>query len=122
MKKIMICSFIIASVLLIFSCDKPDALKEEAYLEIENNSSSYNITGVYYANSAYGSNRISSNIGPGKSKTFTLNAEDDYIYNIKVTSDNPNASEYSNDDIHFYEDRRITVKLLDDKWDDYYPW
>ena len=122
MKKIKICSLIIASTLLIFSCDKPDAFKEEAYLEIENNSTSYNITGVYYANSGYGSNRISSNIGPGGSKTFTLDAEDDYIYNIKVTSDNPNASEYSNEDVHFYDDRRITVRLLDDEWDTYYPW
>lgn len=122
MKKIKICSLIIASALLIFSCDKPDALKEEAFLEIENNSISYNITGVYYANSGYGSNRISSNIGPGSSKTFTLNAEDDYIYNIKVTSDNPNAQEYSNEDVHFYDDRRITIRLLDDEWDTYYPW
>lgn len=122
MKKLTICSLILASTLLILSCDKPDVLKEEAFLEIENNSSSYNITGVYYANSGYGSNRISSNIGPGGSKTFTLSAEDDYIYNIKVTSDNPDAQEYSNDDVHFYDDRRITVKLLNDGWDDYYPW
>ena len=122
MKKLSICSLILASTLLILSCDTPDALKEEAFLEIENNSSSYNITGVYYANSGYGSNRISSNIGPGGSKTFTLNAEDDYIYNIMVTSDNSGLSDYTFDDVHFYDDRRITVKLLDDEWDDYYPW
>ena len=106
----------------ISSCDKPDALNEEAFLEIENSSASYNITGVYYANSGYGSNRISTNIGPGGSKTFTLSAEDDYIYNIMVTTDNPALSDYTFDDVHFYDDRRITVKLLENDWDDYYPW
>ncbi|PLX10491.1 MAG: hypothetical protein C0597_16690, partial [Marinilabiliales bacterium] len=84
MKKIIVFCFLAFFTLLMYTCDKPDALKEEAFLEIENTSTSFNITGVYYANSGYGSNRISSNIGPGDSKTFTLNAEDDYIYNIMV--------------------------------------
>ncbi|MFC2103939.1 hypothetical protein ACFLS4_01140 [Bacteroidota bacterium] len=122
MKKLIILSFVFVSVSLILSCDKPDALKEQAYLEIENNSSSYDITGVYYANSGYGTNRISINIGPGGSQTFTLGAEDDYIYNIMVTSDNPNALEYSNEDVHFYDDRRITIRLTESDWDTYYPW
>ena len=121
MKKFKFYSLMLISTILIFSCDKPDALKKKAFLEIENNSSSHNITGVYYANSGYGSNRISSNITPGSSKTFELSAEDDYIYNIMVTTDNYNMSDYSNDDIHFYEDRRITVRLEDDYWDEYYP-
>ena len=77
---------------------------------------------MYYANSGYGSNRISSNIGPGDSKTFKLNAENDYIYNIMVTSDNPNALEYSNEDVHFYDERRITIRLTESEWDTYYPW
>lgn len=114
--------FFIYALLLVFSCDKPDALKEKAYFEVENYSSVYNITGVFYANTGYGTNRISSNIGPGQSKTFTLDAEGDYIYNIKVTSDNPNAYEYSNEGVHFYDERRITVELWDDGWDSYYPW
>jgi hypothetical protein len=112
----------ITFVIFFSTCEKPDALKEEAFLEIENTSSSYDITGVYYSNSSYGSNRISSNIEPGESKTFTLDAEDDYIYNIRVTSNDPDAPEYSNDDIHFYDNRRITVRLTNDGWDDYYPW
>jgi hypothetical protein len=122
MKKTLTLSLLVILSLLFYTCDKPDALKDEAYLEIENTSSSYSITGVYYANSGYGSNRISSNIGPGDSKTFTLNAEDDYIYNIMVTSDNPNALEYSNEDVHFYDERRITVRLTESEWDTYYPW
>lgn len=112
----------IYALLVVFSCDKPDALKQEAYFEVENYSSVYNITGVFYANTGYGTNRISSSIGPGQSITFTLDAEGDYIYNIKVTSDNPNDYEYSNEDVHFYDERRITVELWDDGWDSYYPW
>ena len=122
MKKIQLKFLIIVAFLFLYSCDKPEALKEKAYFEVENYSSMYNITGVYYANTGYGSNRISSNIGPGESKTFTLDAEGDYIYNIKVTSNNPNLSEYSNEDVHFYDERRITVELWDDEWDSYYPW
>lgn len=112
----------IYALLVVFSCDKPDALKQEAYFEVENYSSVYNITGVFYANTGYGTNRISSSIGPGQSITFTLDAEGDYIYNIKVTSDNPNDYEYSNEGVHFYDERRITVELWDDGWDSYYPW
>jgi len=121
MRKTLI-AFVSVLFLGIIACDKPDALKQEAYLVVENNSSSYNITGVYYSNSGFGSNRISSNIGPGGSKTFTLNAEDNYIYDFKITSDNPDALEYSNEDVHFYDDRRITITLEDDSWDSYYPW
>lgn len=113
---------VILAVIIIYSCDKPDALKEKAYFEVENYSSMYNITGVFYSNSGYGTNKISSNIGPGQRKTFTLDAEGDYIYNIKVTSDNPNDYEYSNEGIHFYDERRITVELWDDGWESYYPW
>jgi hypothetical protein len=109
-------------ILSVVACDKPDALKQEAFLVVENNSSSYNITGVYYSNSGYGSNRISSNIGPGGSKTFTLNAEDNYIYDFKITSDNPDALEYTNEEVHFYDDRRITITLMNDYWDTDYPW
>jgi len=112
---------IVFFLLSFLACEKPDALKKEAFLVIENNTSSYNITGVYYANTGYGSNRISSSIGPGQSATFTLDAEGNYVYSIKVTSDNPNVSDYTHDDIHFYDNRRITVELHDDEWDDYYP-
>ncbi len=115
---------IFASILLlgVVACDRPDALKQEAFLVIENNSSSYDITGVYYSNSGYGSNRISTNIGPGGSKTCTLSAEGDHEYNIMVTSDNPNALEYSNEEVSFYDDRRITITLEEDDWDTDYPW
>lgn len=121
MRKIIV---IIASILLLglVSCDKPDALKQEAFLVVENNSSTYNITGVYYANSGYGSNRISSNIGPGESKTCTLSAEGDHEYNIMVTSNNPDLDDYSFDNVSFYDDRRITITLEDDYWGESYPW
>jgi len=112
----------IVLILCITSCDKPDSLKKKAYLVIENNSTSYDITGVYYSNTGYGSNRISSNMESGESKTFTLDAEDDYIYNIKITSTNSSVGEYIFDDVHFYDGREITIKLYDDEWDDYYPW
>jgi hypothetical protein len=111
------CAFLISN-----ACDKPDVLKKEAYLEVENNSTMYDITGVYYSNLGYGSNRLKSNIKPGESKTFELSAEDDYIYNIMVTSSNTSIGDYTADDIHFYDDRRITVELYDDEWDDYYTW
>jgi len=122
MKRINIVGLFILLSVFLCNCDKPDALKEEAFLEIENTSSSSNITGVYYANTGYGTNRISSNIGPGETRTFTLNAEDDYIYNIKVTSDNSTYGDYTFDDVHFYDDRRITVSLTNDGWDGYFPW
>ena len=55
-------------------------------------------------------------------KGFTLNAEDNYIYDFKITSDNPDALEYTNEEVHFYDDRRITITLMDDYWDTDYPW
>lgn len=119
MRKIIIILLLSCCIL---SCDKPDALKKEAYLIVENNSSMYNITEVYYANSGIGSNRLSSNLEPGESKTFKLNAEDNYIYNLFLTSDNPNVDDYSFDEVHFYDDREITIILTDTEWDDYYPW
>ena len=104
------------------ACEKPDALKEEAFFIVENSSSSYDITGVYYAHTGYGSNEINSYIEPGESKTFTLDAEGDYVYNIMVTSNNPDALEYSNEDVHFYDDRKITIELTESDWETYYPW
>jgi hypothetical protein len=121
MKKILF-SIVITGITMLISCDKPDALKEEAFFIVTNNSTSYNITGVYYANSGYGSNRISSNITPGNSKTFTLNAEDNYIYNIRVTSDNTTDPEYTFDEVHFYDDRSIYVYLTNTGWDADFPW
>lgn len=121
MKKMSVTIGII-SILMLMSCDKPDVLKEEAFFIVENNSTNYNITGVYYANSGYGSNRISSDITPGNKKTFTLNAEDNYIYNIRVTSDNSSDLEFTFDEVHFYDDRKIYVYLVNDGWDSYFPW
>ena len=116
--------FVFVNILLfaLIACDTPDVLKQEAFLIVENNSSSYNITGIYYSNSGYGSNRISSNIGPGGSKTCTLSSEGDHEYNIMVTSDNPDLEDYTFDNVSFYDDRRITITLEDDYWGESYPW
>ncbi|MEE4197334.1 MAG: hypothetical protein V2I54_06790 [Bacteroidales bacterium] len=112
------------SMVLVFpvliTCEKP--FEKEAFFVVENSSTLYAITGVYYAHTGFGSNRISSNIQPGSSRTFTLSAEGDYIYNIQVTSNHPSLSTYSNDGIHFYEDRRITINLTDNEWEESYPW
>ena len=46
----------------------------------------------------------------------------DVTPNIMVTTDDPALSDYTFDDVHFYDNRRIYVYLTNDGWDDYYPW
>lgn len=46
------------------------------------------MTGVYFGTVGPGkTNKISSNIEPGESKTFTIDIEDDSVYDIRIISD-----------------------------------
>jgi hypothetical protein len=105
-------------ILLFTACDrdKPDLFTDEAKLKIENTSESNYITGVYYSTVGYGSNRISSNIGPGESKMFTLNTEDDDVYDIKVTSNMAGYEEYTDVHHEFGWDETYVIELTDDGW------
>ncbi len=120
MKKTFILSFFISLSLLFSNCDKPDAFDQEAKLKIENTSTSNYITGVYFSTVGYGSNRISTNIGPGESKTFTISANltDDNVYDIKVTSDNANLGDYTRDHYEFHWNIVCVVELTDTEWYD----
>lgn len=120
MKKIFILTFFISLSLLFSNCDKPDAFDQEAKLKIENTSTSNYITGVYFSTVGYGSNRISTNIGPGESKTFTISANltDDNVYDIKVTSDNANLGDYTRDHYEFHWNIVCVVELTDTEWYD----
>ena len=111
--------FILFGILLVTSCDRsgPEIFKQEAKLKIENTSETNYITGVYYSTVGYGSNRISSNIGPGESKIFTLNTEDDDVYDIKVTSDMTGYEEYT--DVHHdfgWDDTYVIELTNNDGW------
>ena len=105
-------------IVLITACerDRPDLFVDEAILKIENTSESNNITGVYFSTVGYGSNRISSNIGPGESKIFTLDTEIDDVYDIKVTSDMTGYEEYTYDHYEFGWDETYVIELTDDGW------
>ena len=116
MKKLTLFLIIISASLIFSNCDKPDILKFEAKLKIENTSTSNYITGVYFSTVGYGSNRISTNIGPGQSKTFTLDVEDDDIYDIKVTSDMEGSEEYTYDHYDFGWDETYIIELTDSGW------
>ena len=106
-------------ILLFTACDRdrPDLFVDEAKLKIENTSESNYITGVYYSTVGFGSNRISSNIGPGESKIFTLNTDDDDVYDIKVTSDMTGYEEYTDVHHEFGWDDTYVIELTNsDGW------
>ena len=116
MKKSLI--LLLFGIILITACkrDRPDIFKQEAKLKIENTSESNYITGVYYSTVGYGSNRISTNIEPGESKMFTLNTEDDDVYDIKITSDMTGSEEFTDDHYDFGWDETYVIELTDDGW------
>ncbi len=117
MKKTFIVLIILASIG--FSCepDKPDILKREAKIKIENTSDSNYITGVYYGTVGPGTNnRISSNIGPNEYKIFTINIEDDSVYDIRVTSDLTGHEEFTDDHYDFGWDETYIIELTNSGW------
>ena len=124
MKKTLI--IILFGILIVTSCERdgPEIFKQEVKLKIENTSESNYITGVYYSTVGFGSNRISKNIGPGESKIFTLDTEDDDVYDIKVTSDMAGSEEYTDVHHNFGWDDTYVIELTnsngwysdDDSW------
>lgn len=116
MRKILFVTLLLSLSFLFSNCDKPDIFKEEAKLKIENTSTSNYITGVYYSTVGYGSNRINSNIGPGESKTFTINTEDDDIFDIKVTSDLTDYEEFIYDHYDFGWNETYIIELENEGW------
>jgi|GEM_PF-3403381 len=117
MKRVYIVAIIIASALLSQQCDRPDILDREGKLKIENTSSSNYITGVYYGTVGPGTeNRLNRNIGPGESKTFTIDLEDDDVYDIKVTSDMVGFEEFTDDHHNFGWDETYIIELENDGW------
>ncbi len=117
---------ILSIVFIEISCepDRPEFFEQEGTLKIENTSTSNYITGVYFSTVGYGENRISSNIGPGESKSFTISAKlkEDNIYDIKVTCDNPEIGDYTATHQEFYWDEIYIVELTDTEWYDDYFW
>lgn len=105
-------------IIITTSCqpDRPELFTDEAKLKIENTSESNFITGVYYSTVGFGSNRISSNIGPGESKIFTLDTEDDDVYDIKVTSNMSGYEEYTDVHHEFGWDETYVIELTDNGW------
>lgn len=122
MKKV----FILFCLFIGISCEinTPELLEQEGILKIENTSSSNYITGVYYSTVGFGDNRISSFIGPGESRRFTISAKlkEDNIYDIKVTCDNSELGDYTITHQEFYWDEIYTVELTDTEWYDNYFW
>ena len=116
MKKTFLILVVIAFIGTSCEPDKPDILKQEAKLKIENTSETNYITGVYYSTVGYGSNRISSNIGPGESQIFTLDIEDDDVYDIKVTSDMSGYEEFTDDHYDFGWDETYVIELTTNGW------
>jgi len=116
MKKTFLILVVIAFIGTSCEPDKPDILKQEAKLKIENTSETNYITGVYYSTVGYGSNRISSNIGPGESQIFTLDIEDDDVYDIKVTSDMSGYEEFTDDHYDFGWDETYVIELTVNGW------
>lgn len=117
MKKLLLTFVLIG--LVFASCDreKPDIFNFDAKLKIENTSTSNYITGVYYGTVGPGTtNRINSNIGPGQSKTFTINTDDDSIYDIKITSDMDGYNEYTKTHYDFGWDETYIIELTDNGW------
>ena len=114
--------FLLLLITIVFissSCerDKPELFNFDAKLKIENTSSSNYITGVYFGTVGPGTtNKISSNIGPGESKTFTIDTSDDDIYDIRITSDMPGDEEFTIDHYDFGWDETYIIELTDNGW------
>lgn len=117
MKRIRIIVCITAFIFLAYQCERPKILDREAKLKIENTSTSNVITGVYYGTVGPGTNnRLNSNINPGESKTFTINIDDDSVYDIKVTSDQADSEEFNETHYDFYWDETFIVELTENGW------
>lgn len=115
MKKIII--LLISLGLFISSCDKPDIFDKDAKLKIENTSTSNYITGVYYGTVGPGSNnKLSKNIGPGESITFTISTKDDNIYDIKITSDMVGHEEFIETHYDFGWNETYIIELTESGW------
>ena len=120
MKKLF---FIVFSVFILAGCDKPDILEREAKLKIENTSTSDYITGVYYGTVGPGTqNRISKNIGPGESVTFSVDIKDDSMYDIKVTCDNSEIGDFSVTHHDFSWNETYIIELTSSGWYDDEIW
>lgn len=123
MKKLISLALIVSIGIIFSSCDKPDVLDREAKLKIENTSTSNYITGVYYGTVGPGTeNRISSNIGPGESKTFTLNIKDDSVYDIKITCDNTDVGDFNETHHDFWWNETYVIELTNTSWYDDEEW
>ncbi|PLX24148.1 MAG: hypothetical protein C0597_00190 [Marinilabiliales bacterium] len=116
MNKISALFLLLVMSIFVSNCDRPDVLDQEGKLKIENTSTSNYITGVYYSTVGYGSNRISTNIGPGESKTFTFDIKDDDIYDIKITSDMTGYEEFTYDHYDFGWNETYIIELTEDGW------
>ena len=117
MKKLSVIIFLVALFFISCNRERPGILDFDAKLKIENTSTSGYITGVYYGTVGPGStNRLSSNIGPGESKTFTLDVDDDSIYDIKVTSNLDGYEEYTNTHYDFGWDETFIIEITDNGW------
>lgn len=123
MKKLIILSFILSLGLLLSNCDKPEVLKHEATLKVENTSASNKITGVYFGTVGPGvNNKISSNIGPGESKSFTIDIDADNVYDIKITCDNADLGDFVATHHSFYWNDTYVIELRDNDWYDDDSW
>ncbi|HAN19269.1 MAG: hypothetical protein A2X13_01210 [Bacteroidetes bacterium GWC2_33_15] len=116
---------VLLGIILFTSCekDKPELFEQEAKLKIENTSTSNNIIGVYFGTVGPGeTNKISSNIEPGESKTFTIDIEDDSVYDIRITSDMVGYEEFTLTHLTFYWDDVYVIELTNNGWYDDESW
>jgi len=116
---------VLLGIILFTSCekDKPEIFEQEAKLKIENTSTSNNITGVYFGTVGPGeTNKISSNIKPGESKTFTINIDDDSVYDIRITSDKVDYEEFTAIHHSFYWNDIFIIELTNNGWYDDESW
>jgi hypothetical protein len=116
MRRLITLTIFFTTSILLYNCERPDILKQEGKLKIENTSTSNYITGVYYSTVGYGTNRISTNIGPGESKMCTLSLEDDDIFDIKVTTDMDGLDDFTYDHYDFGWDETYIIELTDEGW------
>ncbi|OFX86790.1 MAG: hypothetical protein A2W99_06930 [Bacteroidetes bacterium GWF2_33_16] len=112
---------VLIGIILFTSCerDKPELFEQEAKLKIENTSTSNNITGVYFGTVGPGeTNKISSNIKPGESKTFTINIKDDSVYDIKIISDMAGYETFTATHHSFFWNDTYIIELTNNGWYD----
>jgi hypothetical protein len=115
--RILSIAWLLAAVVCLAPGCNGDSGGAQAYLDIVNSSASWRVTNVYIVpssgNTGWGSDRLTSNIGPGEDHTVSVDPD---TYDIRILTDHPLGPvvEYG---LVFAADRAVVVTVSEQALD-----